>query len=173
MKMTEITLPFWLFVVLAGIPVLCLLGLVARGVKNLRKATCSEIEAPLSPTVFPHINGIDFNHDLNALQIDTVFNTLAAMVETERIKLKTLLCPTMNPVSAPLPDSSSAVPEATKPDSDETKGIRQQIAQRAASGESTSVIANALGISCNEVELSLSISDAVVEKRVAQLEAVA
>lgn len=172
--MTDITLPYWLFVVLAGTPVICLIGVVVKVVQNLRNETCTEIDHPISPVALSYMDTNVFHSDLNSLQIDTVFNTLSALVETERIKLKSLLCPTANQVSAPPVADSQDAPGATQPVINKTIGIRQQIGERAKAGESAGAIASALGISCSEVELSLSMSEMIKEEdRPARLEAVA
>jgi len=171
--MTDITLPYWLFVILASAPVLCLLTVVVKVIKNMRKETGAEIDHPITSMALQPMDSPNFQNDLNTLQIDTVFNTLSALVETERIKLKSLLCPTMSQVSAPLVDSSHVDQGLCQQVANKTKGISQQIAERAAAGESTGEIASSLGISCNEVELSISLSEAIIEERPARLEAVA
>jgi hypothetical protein len=177
--MTDITLPYWLFVILAGAPVLFLLGLVIKAIRNIRKGTAAEIDQinqvdhPVPPMTLTHMDNSDFQNDLNALQIDAVFNTLTALLETERIKLKGLLCPSLNPASATPRENSPVDSVVPKLVSNETKGISQQIAERAAAGESAGAIANALGISCSEVELSISMSEGDTEERPARLEAVA
>ena len=90
--MQTITLPIWAFATAVGLPGICLIWMIIALVRSLRKA---DIEASLAPAIqltnASTSNPGRFSQELIALQIDTVFSGLVALIETERIKLKTLM----------------------------------------------------------------------------------
>lgn len=170
--MTNIAMPIWLLIVLTALPSLCLLGLTISLLRNRKKENDSGSNQPEMTTVIGSSLKNSFQNDLNALQIDTVFNAIAALIETERIKLKNLLCAQVPYQSDPpieMPESDTPV------NGDDTQewGISHQIGERAASGESIEAIAKSLGISRNEVELAMSIHSKSDNGRGGRLEAVA
>lgn len=177
---TTISMPIWILVAVVGIADICLfcwcLALLRRSRKsNLRAASPEEA----SPSVQPPWASIpQFQQNLFSLQIDAVFDGLTALINAERIKLKSLLgqsstsefCTTGQQESGP--DQSDDrmdehVPEEKKAD------INQQIAQIAASGTRPAGIANQLGISLAEVELAMKMQAGRRVSAAGKLEAVA
>jgi len=91
--MTTITVSLWVFALTIGIPGFCLLWLVGRLILKKRK---SRKEKRLNMALRLHedqsnVARRQFHNDLLMLQVDAVFNGLNAILETERIKIKTLL----------------------------------------------------------------------------------
>jgi hypothetical protein len=90
--MTIIALPIWILAAAVGIPTICLFWLVIALFPRRPKALHG-LQAPgqYPPYLEQRSSGRRFQSDLIALQIDAVFNGLEALIETERIKLKTLV----------------------------------------------------------------------------------
>lgn len=178
--MTNIVLPIWMFIIVMGLPSLCLLGL-AMHIKNNKQArqfkdeSSEQSETPQKTDYFNGMTNNSFQSDLHALQIDAVFNALSALVETERLKLKSLLCPKL---TAPVNFLEEQNHTETQLDTNQAidmgiSKINLQIAEMAELGESAGKIANQLGISQSEVDLALSINSTPGQDHHQRLEAMA
>jgi hypothetical protein len=99
--MTPITLPLWQLLMAIGIPFLVLLtlvGVVRHRVKP-RKTKNNESTGSFSKHPWMEFNEKIFQEMLSQ-QIDAVFNTLGAVIEAERVKLRALvLHDTTNPAA--------------------------------------------------------------------------
>ena len=117
-----------------------------------------------------------FLQNLMCQQIDAVFNGLAALIETERIKLKSMIVPMASPVVAE-PSSSRVDQGANRAQSDrpgaQEADIGQQVLQFAAAGQNPAGIANQLGISLAEVNLAMKMQASRNPQAGRKLEAVA
>ncbi len=173
--MTTVALPIWLLITILTLPMICLFGMLIRSVckRHPRSRTASDTSAACDSAMGNLGMKSAFHQDLYALQIDAVFNALSALIETERIKLKSLLCPTPAyfpemPLSISPANSQLAACEIPA-----QLSLNQQIAERAAMGESVGDIAGALDISQSEVELAISMNSEHLSGRQNRLEAVA
>ena len=171
--MPSVSLPLWIFAVAVGLPSasLCwlVLSLILKRRKKIRRLAS---QAQLSPLPQPRPIAGQFQQNLIALQIDAVFNGLVALVETERLKLKTLM---LSSVTEQVLDlgcgdvrSEPEVDEWDTPAEDRAS-IDQQIARCAAAGKTPNSIANHLGLSLAEVDLAIKMQQSSRRK----LEAVA
>ncbi len=162
------TLPVWSFALTVGTPSLCLLMLVIGLLRRKRKERQRALTGipPVSMPLF----GRQIHQHVLAQQIDAIFNALTAIIEAERLKLKTLA---LN--SAPVADGSAclkngrAAVENQKPHAADDDTGRAAVAM-ASDGISPEQIARVLGLSHREVALALKIRESA-EKR--KLEAVA
>lgn len=164
--MTEINMPIWLFAVSAGVPCLSFLGLLLFLLRKIRKPYKQMLEeAPRQFKEDPHYSNRPFQQDLLSLQIDAAFNGLNAIIETERIKINTLLgkgiglgTDSVQPQrhlqshTPYQPLESTRKVESTKND---LPNIDEQIASLADSGGQPEEIADEMGLSQAEVELAL------------------
>ncbi len=175
--MTTVALPIWLLITILTLPMLCLAGMLIHSVRHRRQkkshTASSDISAALDRDRGDFGMKSEFQQDLWALQIDAVFNALSALIETERIKLKSLLHPApayfpQTPVS-----KSPADPQLADCERPAQLSLNQQIAERAATGASVGDIAAALEISQSEVELAISMNSEHLNGRQNRLEAVA
>jgi hypothetical protein len=126
-----------------------------------------------------------FQHELVCLQIDAVFDGLAALIETERIKLKSMIQPLAAPVhteSAPLQEDRdnpqefgevASRPPVQPPPTPKALPLDQEIARIADSGLKPEAIASRLGVSLAEVDLALRLRTAERTPAGYKLEAVA
>ncbi len=173
--MTTVALPLWLLITILTVPMSCLFAMLIRSVYKRRQkshsASDTSADGDRAMGNFGRQNA--FHQDLYALQIDAVFNALSALIETERIKLKSLLCPTLPHFpEIPVSTSNTAPPPAVC-EAPAQLSLNQQIAERAAMGESVDDIAGALDISQTEVELAISMNSEHLSGRQNRLEAVA
>lgn len=177
--MQTITLPIWAFAAAVGLPGICLIWMIIALVRSLRKA---DFEGSIHPSaqhaVAPAPTPGLFTQELLALQIDTVLNGLAALIETERIKLNTLLGQNLYPgnsiqQASPVKENF----EADKTEKSQTgvppNPVGQRVAQAMASGQGVDKVATQLGLSHAEVELALKLNQAQSATPHRKLEAVA
>lgn len=178
--MTTIAVPFWIFACLVGIPILSLLWLLGMLIKKIRKPA----KDILGNVALQYLNthqtaNSQFHNDLLCLQIDAVFNAINATIETERIKLRSLLNGSgnigLNTVSG---DKSSCVISEMEPQTapvakENDTSLEQQIANYSASGNHPDDIANEMGISQSEVELAMTMRSLREKPRDRKLVAVA
>ncbi len=176
---TTFSLPIWILVGVVTFADICLLfwcfTLMRRSRNtNLRAAIPEEAMAGFEQ---PRIPAHQFQHNLVDLQIDAVFDGLAALIDTERIKLKSLLGQMASPNSC-APRPQDAGPEESEDRigdvvEEQAADLAQQIAQIAASGQRPAGIANQLGISLAEVELAMKMQATRRTAAPTKLEAVA
>ena len=111
--MIQFSIPFWLFGTIVG--VICF-GLLATAlaigyrVRRLRSQKGRDVE------IFDRATAMldnHFQHNLLGMQVDAVFDSLGALIETERIKLKALVAPSLQSMPASMPQRHQA-PAATQ-----------------------------------------------------------
>ena len=114
------------------------------------------------------------------MQIDAVFDGLAALIETERMKLKSMIHPMAAPIRAetvspcePIQEVQEFVEEVSRPSIPEEPSLDQQITRVADSGMKPAAIAGRLGISLAEVNLALRMRAGAKSAAGCKLEAVA
>ena len=175
--LTTITQPIWVLVGVIGIADICLLcwclTLMRRSRKADRRASVQDENSTIMEQWAP---SNQFQQNLICLQIDAVFNGLTALIDTERIKLKSLLGHMASPdlaLSQPCRADQSKANEQHDFSEEQTATIAQQIVQFAASGEKPAGIANQMGISLAEVELAMKMQAARRAPAGRKLEAVA
>jgi len=176
--MNEITIPIWLFAVSAGVPCLSFISLLFFILRKIRKPNAELfIQMPKVPKEETHTQNFQFHHDLLALQIDTVFNGLNAIIETERVKMSTLLNSPINiGTGARQPQHDSKPHQAVSPVVsviEPSLSLEEQIAEIAETGGHPEDIADEMGISQAEVELALQMRSSRVSMQHRKLEAVA
>ena len=172
--MTSIALPVWMVITMVGAPCICLFGALIRMAKLRRQHKCADSDHPTAPFAMKPMMNSAFQNDLHALQIDAIFNALSALIETERIKLKSLICPALSQVSElPIEHHHNREAGAEHFPTNPAMSISDQIAAKVAAGERAGDIANDLGISRSEVELAISMAGGAEEDRPNRLEAVA
>jgi hypothetical protein len=182
---TMISQPVWILVSLIGVADILILAwcitLIRRNRRhNQRDAACRD-DLAIAPEQSMHVG--QFRHDLAFLQIDAVFDGLAALIETERIKLKSMIQPPAAPVRTESPspqktreDTREVVETAFRPSGpapSQGLPLDQEIARFADSGEKPAAIAGRLGISQAEVDLALKMRTGDNTPAGCKLEAVA
>ena len=178
--METITLPIWALATAVGLPGISLLwiiiALLRRRRNAMKMATAPEMK---NHSVIQPQDTSQFRDDLLAQQIDIVFNGLTALIETERIKLSTLL-----KQGAPASSVSQAPPTASGHHNDMEAGIvshekdtgaliGQQVAKAIAAGQGVDGAAAQLGLSHAEVNLAMKLNQSQSEGAYRKLEAVA
>lgn len=101
--MINLSIPFWLFGTIVG--VICF-GLLATALAigyKVRKLKSRKGQDAQSFGMATAMLNNHFQQNLLDMQVDAVFDSLNALIETERIKLKSLVAPTLQslPASAP------------------------------------------------------------------------
>jgi len=177
---TMVSQPVWILVALIGVADILILAwciaLIRRNRKQHHRDGTRDGFAPFSEHPLPVGQ---FQQDLTFLQIDAVFDGLAALIETERVKLKSMIQPAAAPVRAASPPAQEA-PEDTRAFEDNAPQapiseppLDQQITRIADSGMKPAAIASRLGISLAEVNLALRMRDGARSVSGYKLEAVA
>jgi hypothetical protein len=93
--MINLNIPFWLMGTIVGVICLCLLGValsIGYKIRALRSQASEDLQSVSITTAMLNNH---FQHNLLAMQVDAVFNSLNALIETERIKLKALVAPSL------------------------------------------------------------------------------
>lgn len=160
--MTSISVPLWIFACSTAIPIFCLLWLLGMLIKKIRKPETDILgNAALQYFDTHQAKPSQFHNDLLTLQIDAIFNGMNAIIETERIKIRSLLNGSghtdLN--AAGLDQSRCAIPEMEPRTASAAKenspSFEQHIADYSASGQAPDDIANEMGMSQSEVELAM------------------
>ena len=93
--MSDITIPLWVLLAVAGLPTMILLMLSVRlmRIKRYRTKVAAQpkMESVPRQTAWEGF-GRQMDHMILEQQIDSVFGALATILETERVKLKALIC---------------------------------------------------------------------------------
>ncbi len=176
--MTDITIPIWMLAVSAGVTCISffsLLLLVLGKIRKPRKELFVRMSHMSHETSQPQ--NPQFHSSLLASQIDAVFNGLSAIIETERIKMNTLL----ENAGAVSFDAGSQCRARQRVDgfqpvgtlSPEVHSIQEKIDKITTSGDRTEAIADEMGFSQAEVELALKMRSARASRPHQRLEAVA
>ena len=188
---TLVSQPVWVLVTLIGVADILILAwcitLIRRNRKQHHRDGTRDGFVPFSEYPLPVGQ---FQQDLTFLQIDAVFDGLAALIETERVKLKSMIHPAAAPVRAASPPARQA-PEDTRAFEDNApqapisqpamiseptmseQPLDRQITRIADSGMKPAAIASRLGISLAEVNLALRMRDGERSVSGYKLEAVA
>jgi hypothetical protein len=101
--MISFSIPFWLFGTFVG--VICfglLITAVSIGYRVRRLRSQKGHHAEIFDRATAMLNN-HFQHNLLGMQVDAVFDSLSALIETERIKLKALVAPTLQSMPACMP----------------------------------------------------------------------
>ena len=178
--MSTITIPFWIFALSLGVPcagMLFLMGFLLRKIRNPKKETLAKMciqnaedQQGFRPT---------FHSDLLRMQVDTIFNGLNAIIETERLKINALLSPNnpnlfetkTAPVEAPEENTPLKTQEASKT---VEPTLEQQMVNVVSSGEDIDELATELGLSQTEIDLAMKMRSSRASNRQGRkLEAVA
>ena len=90
--MTTISLPMWVLATGVGLPSICLFWLVLSLVRR-KHQTRREFVEPKYAALWPgqQLAVDQFQQNLMEMQIDAVFDGLTALIESERVKLKSLM----------------------------------------------------------------------------------
>lgn len=162
--MTTIAVPLWILACLIGIPLLSLLWLLGMLIKKIRKPQNDMLGNVAMQYLNTHQAAhSQFHNDLLALQIDAIFNGMNAIIETERIKIRSLLNGSgnidLNKVRGHKPPCVVSEMEAQTESvvKEKDHSVEQQIADYLASGNQPDDIAGEMGISQSEVELAMTI----------------
>lgn len=176
--MQTITLPIWAVAAAAGLPGIGLIWLLVLRVCRRHKAehTATQHQVTSHMPVRTPDSGL-FAQNLLAMQVDTVFNGLVALIETERLKLNTLLNQSPFPGTPiqPVPPAqeNSKADEAGMSGADGTGSpVSQQVAEAMASGQGADGVAAQLGLSRAEVELAMKLNRSQTTTPHRKLEAV-
>lgn len=177
--MASISVPVWIFILLIGLTAVSLLWLTIMYIhQKCKSGQQIHKDGYGYNTIDPSPSGARFHNDLFSKQIDTIFNGLNAIIETERVKIKTLLnhSPGMSLVNEKNIDDPPVhieqKPKKIIPD-DGQSSLGQQIVSSATSGEKFEDIVDELGLSEAEVELAMKMRSSRDKKRGCKLEAVA
>jgi hypothetical protein len=185
--MTEINIPIWLFAVSAGVPCLSFMGLLLFLLRKIRKpyrqmlddAPISFDDAPMSFREAPRSVNHPFRQDLLSMQIDAVFNGLNAIIESERIKINTLLSNGTSLETAPVrsqpqrPLQPRTICQPLEDADEHFQNLDEQIANLADCGGQPEEIADETGLSQAEVELALKMRSTRAAAQPRRLQAVA
>jgi hypothetical protein len=116
------------------------------------------------------------HHELLSQQIDTVFNALTALIEAERIKLKSLTSGALNgnePIAEPSPTMAEPPPQKHQPPPEQQQDMGVTVEQFSRQGLSREQIASHLGMSQSEVALASRMLAKQSVRQSARLNAVA
>jgi hypothetical protein len=120
--MINLSIPFWLMGSIVGVICLCLLGVALSIGYKIRRLRSQESEELQSASITAAMFNNHFQHNLLAMQVDAVFNSLNALIETERIKLKALVAPSLQHLHVVDPPEDDAPTLSEEPRS----GLNQQ-----------------------------------------------
>ncbi len=178
--LSTITLPLWVFATVVGLPGIGFLWMgIARLRRKRRAARDARSQVPAGGGISDSVPGPNrFARDLIAMQIDTVFNGLTALVEAERIKLNMLLGGQIPVQHMQAPVASIETEDDPEPQDGETvepPGGRmgRQISRALESGQEVDRVAAQMGLSMAEVDLALKLHQAQDRAPQRRLDAVA
>lgn len=173
--MLSITIPLWMTVTAAGLPTLCLTLLCIRLVRKKRHNAARKTN-PQHAAESNYLTGsVGFadqvHYQILEQQIDSVFDALATIIETERRKLKALTTPCFSREGASAPISrfqpcataraAESVADQGPADQHEPaqadRPVSEQVAVLAGSGMTPEQIAQRLSLSVTEVSLAMKI----------------
>jgi hypothetical protein len=154
--------PVWILVGLIGVAdILIFLWCISLICRNRKKQGCAAEPDEYALFPDPPVQPAQFQQNLTSMQIDAVFDGLAALIETERIKLKSMMQPLVpplaeEPISAreiqnDLQVAAHNLPQRETPE----LPLDQQITRFAALGKKPADIASQLGVSLTEVALAM------------------
>lgn len=157
--MVPIILPVWLIGTAIGIPAIALVGLIVSRLRKKRKQKTSrqQVSSPMPSEAGPSA-AATFHQDLCLMQIDAVFDGLAALIETERLKLKRMMA-AQGPVQTGEPSQSQPAAllqrEGTVGGGDSTAGSISETASTEPPVMDAREMASRFGVSVAEAELAM------------------
>lgn len=151
--MIHLNIPFWLFGAIVGTVccvLLCIALAIGYRVRRLRtrRGHASSIETMAATLLTSH-----FQQNLMAMQVDAVFDALAALIETERLKLKALVAPAFQTVATA---EASRERSALVPESDPSSDRSESLNPDAASAEPEYAFDPAQPSAWSQTELDLA-----------------
>ena len=181
--MLDITIPMWVLLAVAGLPTMILLMLSFR-LMRIKRYKNRALAQQTPDTTMQGLPRDGFGKQMDQMileqQIDSVFSALVTILETERIKLKALVCRSQSEVSPAAYDAifnsrsdhgkdrhEDTVTAVSRPKQERTS---ISVAQMVAEGSAPEEIARRLGLSQTEVALAMKIHGG---RRGQRLEAVA
>lgn len=178
-NMSTITLPIWIFALSFGVPCVSLLFLVGFFLRKIRNPKKNEFaNLCLQRVEDPHASHQKFHSDLLRMQVDTIFNGLNAIIETERLKINSLLNPNNNILFETKEGQAETpkeipVQETQNPPQPDEPTLEQQMVNIVSSGEDIEEIASELGLSQTEIDLAMRMRSSRESNQGRKLEAVA
>ncbi|MCP4747843.1 MAG: hypothetical protein GY874_17155 [Desulfobacteraceae bacterium] len=172
--MQTITVPAWQAITILAVPSTLLFTIITALLLKKRRRK-KKIEPPVMPTAaqsMPRLNSAVHNH-LIFQQIDAVFNALCSIIETERIKLKTLIQPLNTDPGPELSVPSGPGAPSAFATSQTGQNISQTIANLLDNGVTPENIARELGLSQTEVNLAIKMRPVTASEKGNRLETVA
>jgi hypothetical protein len=178
--MSTITIPMWIFALSFGVPCVCLIflaGFLLRKIRNPRKNEFTKM--CLQRVEDQQVSNQKFHSDLLCMQVDTIFNGLNAIIETERLKINALLNPNNNfffeTKAGPIEGLKVEIPPHETRDKEKTTEptLEQQMVNIVSSGEDIEEIATELGLSQTEIDLAKRMRSSRESNQGRKLEAVA
>lgn len=178
--MSTITLPIWIFALSFGVPcisLLLLMGFLLRKIRNPKKNEF--VNLCLKNVEDQQASNQKFHSDLLRMQVDTIFNGLNAIIETERLKINALLSSNNNilfesksgPAEGPKED---IIPHETQNEQQTVEPtLEQQMVNIVSSGEDIEEIATELRLSQTEIDLAKRMRSSRGSNQGHKLEAVA
>jgi hypothetical protein len=175
-----ISQPVWILVALIGVADILIFAWCITLIRRNRNRK-QVYETPDDFAFLPEqpVTSGQFQQNLTCMQIDAVFDGLAALIETERIKLKTMIHPATSPARAEPASPRKVREDSSHPTCDASRSpqpelpLDEQIARIADSGMMPAAIAGRLGISLAEVDLALRMRTGARSAADCRLEAVA
>jgi hypothetical protein len=172
--MATITLPFWVIAFSISVPSLFLVGLLVYFLRKIR--TPKNNEGAVS--WMQQVGKDQFHNDLLYSQIDTIFDGLSAIVESERLKVQALVT-SGNPhrvgAQSTAPQTIKAMDQPKpQPCNVETEPAESQIAVHAeAQDRMPEQVRLPSGLSQSEIDLAMKMRSRAENSPVRKLEAVA
>jgi hypothetical protein len=124
--MINFSIPFWLFGTFVGVICFGLLATaVAIGCKVRRVRSQKGHDAEILVRTTAMLND-HFQHNLLGMQVDAVFDSLSALIETERIKLKALVAPTLQSMPASIPQDHQTPVETQVQDEPAAQALEER-----------------------------------------------
>lgn len=159
--MTAITIPIWIFALSLGGPGLIFLGLVGLILGKIRSPHKNEfVNLSLQCTADRQSSDQQFHNDLLGKQIDTIFNGLNAIIETERLKINALLNSNHNILRV---DKAASMETSNKMDIEQVPRAYEmdaptnlpEIEKNTAAQEQEDDFDNEMGLSQTEIDLAM------------------
>jgi uncharacterized protein YoaH (UPF0181 family) len=178
--MSTITLPIWIFVLSFGVPCVSLLFLMGFLLRKVRHPEEKEFaNLCLRRVEDQQATNQKFHSHLLRMQVDTIFNGLNAIIETERLKINALLNPNNNILfetkSGSVDGPKKEIPLCETQEEQQTAELtlEQQMVNIVSSGEDIEEIATELGLSQTEIDLAKRMRSSRESNQGRKLEAVA
>lgn len=177
--MTTITIPIWIFALSLGVPGLIFLGLVGLIIGKIRNPQKNEfVNMSLQCTADRQSSDQQFHNDLLGKQIDTIFNGLNAIIETERLKINALLNSNHNILQV---SKAASVETSNKMNIEQVSRAPEthaptnlpEIEKNTAAQEQEDAFVNEMSLSQTEIDLAMIMRSAGKNPSGRKLEAVA